>query len=70
MSEQGDAVTMTVTVRPAAGAERVERDPRSGEVVFDALDVEVSYSGVVVTASPCSDTSTFHGGCRDRKSVV
>jgi phosphate transport system ATP-binding protein len=47
VSEQGDAVTMTVTVRPTEGAERVERDPRSGEVVFDALDLEVSYSGVV-----------------------
>ncbi len=38
---------MTVTVRPTEGEGVAERDPRAGAVVFDAQDVQVSYSGNV-----------------------
>ncbi len=43
-AEQGDAVAMTVTVRPTESEGVVERDPRSGAVVFEAQNVQVSYS--------------------------
>ena len=46
-AERGDAVAMTVTVRPADGDATVERDPRSGAVVFEAESVQVSYSNNV-----------------------
>jgi phosphate transport system ATP-binding protein len=38
---------MTVTVGPTEGEGRVDRDPRSGEIVFEADDVHVSYFGAV-----------------------
>jgi phosphate transport system ATP-binding protein len=38
---------MTVTVRPTEGEGVAERDPRASAVVFDAQDVQVSYSGNV-----------------------